>query len=257
MSIPETQLPPTPRTRSHWRIIWTGALSFLAAIAMCIVFVVFMMIVAFIFSAVKGSGSFETLMGSPLFLLSLLVAVELPLAGVGLFLRFIDRKSEFRPQVLFETINLRAILVGIGTGFALLLFGALNAFIATQIFGKVSTESMEAVTRAVAEMRGHPAKAAAALFVIGVLAPVCEELFFRGALFARGHAAGKAWTAALVSSILFAAAHMNGAMSLYYFGVGFMMCFLFRKTRTLATPIVAHMTVNLTACVAMLFGVDS
>jgi len=47
---------------------------------------------------------------------------------------------------------------------------------------------------------------------------------------------------------------MNGAMSLYYFAVGFTMCVLFRKTGTLATPIAAHMTVNLTACIAMLFG---
>jgi membrane protease YdiL (CAAX protease family) len=257
MSFPEPEIPATPRPRSHWRIIWTSVLSFLAATALCIVLVVVIMIVTLVFTGFSGSKSFRSLLQSPLFLVSLLVAVELPLAGVGLFLRYLDRKSEFRPQALFDTIKLSAIVTGIGAGLALLVFGALNAYIATKVFGTASTESMEAVARAVAELKGHPGKAAAAVFTIGVLAPVCEELFFRGALFARGRAAGKAWTAAVVSSALFAVAHMNGAMSLYYFAVGIAMCFLFRKTGTLASPIAAHMTVNLTACIAMLIGVDS
>src|SRR6187399_2697519 len=144
MSLPEPEILPTPRTRSRWRIIWTAALSFLAATALCIVLAVIIVIVTLLFTGFQGAESFKSLVQSPLFLVCLLVAVELPLAAVGLFLRFIDRNTEFRPQALFETVTLSAIVKGIGAGLALLVFGGLNAYIATKFFGGASTESMEA-----------------------------------------------------------------------------------------------------------------
>jgi membrane protease YdiL (CAAX protease family) len=113
---------------------------------------------------------------------------------------------------------------------------------------------MEELMRTLFSAKGDPVMAAGLVFAIAVLAPLCEEFFFRGAIFSSVRSGQRARAAAIVSSVLFAAAHGNWMMFTYYLVFGFTMCWLLARTRTIATPIAAHMTVNATAAIALLLS---
>jgi membrane protease YdiL (CAAX protease family) len=86
-----------------------------------------------------------------------------------------------------------------------------------------------------------------------VLAPICEELFFRGAIFGSGWAAGQTSAGAWISAVLFAIVHLSPILAPFYVFFALVMCWLLRKTRTLLAPMTAHFTMNAIACMAIVF----
>jgi hypothetical protein len=84
------------------------------------------------------------------------------------------------------------------------------------------------------------------LTIIAVLfvAPVTEELLFRGILLHRWTVKWGVTPALLISSLLFGILHTN-VIGLFVFGL--MMALLYIKTRTLIVPIACHFLNNLTA----------
>src|SRR6185503_7697304 len=107
----------------------------------------------------------------------------------------------------------------------------------TSLFGKASTDAMEDLMRTLLASVGNPLILYGLVFSIAVLAPFCEEFFFRGAIFSSVRSSPNARAAAIVSSALFAVAHLNPMMFTYYLVFGFTMCWLVSRTRTLAAPI--------------------
>jgi hypothetical protein len=101
-------------------------------------------------------------------------------------------------------------------------------------------------------LRDNRSTAVAAFLVVAVIAPVCEEILFRGAIFGFAHANGKTWMGAAVASLLFAAVHLNFRMTPYYLIFSAVNCWLLGRTKTLAGPIAAHITVNSATCLAIL-----
>jgi uncharacterized protein len=83
-----------------------------------------------------------------------------------------------------------------------------------------------------------------AVIVVTVVAPVVEELIFRGIILHRWTAKWGVTPAVLISALLFAILHAN-IIGLFVFGV--MMALLYIKTRTLIVPIVCHALNNLIA----------
>ena len=83
-------------------------------------------------------------------------------------------------------------------------------------------------------------------FAAIVLAPVAEEVLFRGvlyrALYDRGHPHLALWGTAL----LFAAVHGNAAGFLAFLFIGVAMAWLYRRTGSLLAPIATHMLFNAT-----------
>ena len=100
------------------------------------------------------------------------------------------------------------------------------------------------------EIAREPAMFAASLFVMAVLAPLVEEAVFRGLLY--GWVAGRWGTLAawIVSSILFAAAHVELAHVILVFPLGLWFGWLRRRTDSLWPSLVAHMVNNGIAVVA-------
>jgi membrane protease YdiL (CAAX protease family) len=78
------------------------------------------------------------------------------------------------------------------------------------------------------------------IFVISTIVAICEELLFRGAI---QHAFGAYWT-----SILFAAIHIrylkHWIMTALVFGVSYGLGWIYIKTGSLWTPIVAHLVID-------------
>jgi membrane protease YdiL (CAAX protease family) len=90
------------------------------------------------------------------------------------------------------------------------------------------------------------------LLVIGacVLAPLFEETFFRGFLF-QGLAAWRgAFWGAVISSTLWSAVHMQSAVLLPLFVNGLLLCWVFRRGRSIWTNIAVHATINAIAVLA-------
>ena len=97
----------------------------------------------------------------------------------------------------------------------------------------------------------------AAMIVKSVLiAPVCEELFFRGYLLPALERSGKL-RAALIVSLCFGLVHTAGAAQLAsYVLLSLLLCWMALHTQSLLAPIVVHAAYNLTLIVLGSFGLS-
>ncbi len=77
-----------------------------------------------------------------------------------------------------------------------------------------------------------------------VLAPIVEELIFRGCIHTRLCRAMKPLTAALISSFIFGVAHGHLISATYAFVLGLVLAFLYEKYNSVIVPIIFHMTFN-------------
>ncbi len=93
-----------------------------------------------------------------------------------------------------------------------------------------------------------------AVFVIAVVAPVGEEIFFRGFAY-QGikNRLGAKWGAGL-SSLAFAALHTNVPAFVAYFVLGLILVWLFQRTKSLTAPILAHSLNNFIAVMYLLMA---
>jgi hypothetical protein len=88
---------------------------------------------------------------------------------------------------------------------------------------------------------------------VAVIAPLCEELFFRYALEGtlRG-ATGRPRCAALAVAVLFAAAHFSAEAFPALIAVSLIFSRAYAKSRNMAVPVLAHSFFNLTSAVLTL-----
>jgi len=89
-----------------------------------------------------------------------------------------------------------------------------------------------------------PANIALMVVFAVVVAPVTEELLFRGYLYGVMKRYGGALSAALVSAMLFSAIHLHPASFLALFGLAICMTLVYEHTGTLWAPILMHATFN-------------
>lgn len=102
-----------------------------------------------------------------------------------------------------------------------------------------------------------PSFATVVKFIAGVgIAPVCEEVFFRGAILGAFLASGKAGWGVFISALLFATMHFAPAYAPLHFVYGIVSALLFIGTRSLLAPIIAHSTTNAVVLVSMLSSLE-
>jgi membrane protease YdiL (CAAX protease family) len=95
--------------------------------------------------------------------------------------------------------------------------------------------------------RYHGAWAIVGSIAAVALAPVCEEVLFRGVLFGGLRRRFAFWPAAAISASVFAAVHGDPVRLPALFVAGVLLAAVFERTRRLAAPMVAHLTLNLIA----------
>jgi membrane protease YdiL (CAAX protease family) len=76
--------------------------------------------------------------------------------------------------------------------------------------------------------------------VVIVVAPFCEELFFRGFLFRAMRSRMPFWIAAAIDGALFGAVHGLSAVTLILVALGVVLCWVYERTGTLYAPIAIH-----------------
>lgn len=116
----------------------------------------------------------------------------------------------------------------------------------------------EDVTRQLGTDEGSVLSVAAAGLLIAVAAPISEELFFRGLMFAALRRSLPLWPAALISSLVWASLHLGSGnlgvvVQLGVFGV--VLAWLYQRSGTLWAPILAHAINNALAFTLLLTDV--
>ncbi len=87
-----------------------------------------------------------------------------------------------------------------------------------------------------------------------VIAPVCEEIFFRGYVFTAVRQRSGVPAAFLVSSLLFALAHLNLQAFLPILLIGIVFAFVYHRTGSLVPSMIAHSMNNALALSALYFA---
>lgn len=78
-----------------------------------------------------------------------------------------------------------------------------------------------------------------------ILAPICEELVFRGLIISSLEGATKKWAAVIISAALFSIVHLPSLIALSYtFLLGLVLGFVYIKTKSLIPCILLHMAFN-------------
>lgn len=88
-----------------------------------------------------------------------------------------------------------------------------------------------------------------------LLIPIIEEIVFRGFIFNRSRVKLGFIAAALLSSVLFGAYHMNLVQFVYAFLMGLVMCMLYECFGGIGAAILFHMTANTVVLLAGFIGI--
>lgn len=78
-----------------------------------------------------------------------------------------------------------------------------------------------------------------------VVAPILEEVIFRGLVYRSLNKIKAGWFSVLVSAVVFGVYHMNAAQAVFATGLGIVAAIVYAKTGNLLYPILVHMTNNL------------
>ena len=92
------------------------------------------------------------------------------------------------------------------------------------------------------------------IFFVGVLAPVCEEVVFRGAIFGGMKKEGNVFKAVMASGLLFGLLHMNINQASYAFVIGILLGFLVEATGSIFSSILFHVLINASNAVMMIIS---
>ena len=140
------------------------------------------------------------------------------------------------------------------------LLYALGGFVAAFIvgdFGSFAVEHLshhphhvQDVAKMFESIRHTPVLVAFVLYGV-VVAPIAEELIFRGFLFNLGLRYGNFWVGAIFSSILFGAAHGDLELFLPLTLVGFVLATVYYRSKNLVASMIAHASFNAVAFTAL------
>jgi membrane protease YdiL (CAAX protease family) len=218
----ELQGPASVPDPSRYRVPWTVLDSWLGVVMLALIDVILLII------TLRGSKA-ELAQSAGIILLEL--AYLLPVILIFAWKRIHWKYLGFRK---FE-----ARVLGLGCG---LLIGAYLVILLHNLIllGLGIDTQGESILRLI-EMLESPAW----FFLVGVVfAPFVEEIFFRSFLF-QGFRQSYGWKrATLLSSAIFAAAHLDPASLIPTFVLGMLLAYLFHKSNSVWPGIILHFLVN-------------
>jgi membrane protease YdiL (CAAX protease family) len=197
-----------------------------------------------IVALIDGEGDL-TLLGAAVILTST------PAALLGISWLFVHRPKALAGLPAFPGRDAgRAALTGLGWGVV--------AWIGATVLGLLSALVLEAIgiapDRQTAEQAVELLEPWIVVPAVVLLAPIAEEVFFRGIVFnAWLREGGRTW-AYVGSSVLFAAIHLSLVSLVPIIALGVALAWAYERTGTLVTPIVMHAVVNgLSVTIALLY----
>lgn len=182
---------------------------------------------------------------------AVIVAQILTLIGAAIWYGLLIKKKNINRPVK-ECVNVRTVLMCIlaGIGLQLVIDFLLN--IAALAF----PNAMEAYSQLV-ETVGIGETTWISLLATVILAPISEELLFRGLTLRFLRSAGVKFAIAnVLQALFFGILHMNLVQGIYAFAVGLVLGYVAGKCRTVFLPILLHLCFNIagTVLAALLSG---
>jgi membrane protease YdiL (CAAX protease family) len=194
----------------------------------------------------------------------ILFGLALPAIGFGV-VRFLPNREMLTVLGAFFLIGLLSVIVAVAPlGRAALpalglrpanwkypVFGALGTLVLSVAVSQIGIEPQG--MKQVIEVVREPHELILSLLLLAVLAPLVEELVFRGLLY--GWIAGR-WgglAGLIVSSIVFAAAHLEPAHIFLVLPLGFLFGWLRRRTDSLLPSLCSHILNNSFALLAAVY----
>ncbi|NLG03806.1 MAG: CPBP family intramembrane metalloprotease, partial [Clostridia bacterium] len=80
---------------------------------------------------------------------------------------------------------------------------------------------------------------------VSILAPIAEEMIFRGLTFRFAGKAVNAWIANIIQAVLFAVYHMNVVQGVYTFLMGIVLGYVVMKMKSIWAAVILHSTINI------------
>lgn len=145
----------------------------------------------------------------------------------------------------------RDLLVGAGAGVAAFLLANVVLGTVVQVVLERAGSELPAVQENLREAVRDPVGGLAVVGAVVLLAPIGEELFFRGLLFQGLRRSLPLWPAIVLSGLAFGLSHLEVLAFVLLFPVGMYFAWLFHRRGSLLVPVAAHATFNL-AGVALL-----
>jgi membrane protease YdiL (CAAX protease family) len=145
------------------------------------------------------------------------------------------------------------LVVGViaGVGAQLILVPLVSAPV-LRLFDR-SADDLEAPARELADRAGDgPIGVLLLVLLVGIGAPIAEELFFRGLLYRSLEKRWNGWVALVGSSVVFGATHFQPLQFAGLTMAGFVFGGLVKRTDRLGPAIVAHVAFNMTTVVLLL-----
>lgn len=157
-------------------------------------------------------------------------------------------------KFIWGNIRSKASAIGVGIGYSLLLRLGLGIFVAIYKYSgvfKADTESTSSIVdniKAVNEFY-HPLLGFA---IVVIIVPIYEEIIFRGVFLTASEKYMKFFWANTLQATLFALAHFEWRLIPFYMAFALIAGYQKRKTESLATGIVMHITNNLIAFIVIM-----
>jgi membrane protease YdiL (CAAX protease family) len=182
------------------------------------------------------------------------VSVLENLAAYGASLLLIALLVRWRRHMRLSSLGLRLpnwrwLLAGIPMAFA--------AFVLEDgggLVGRVIFPTAAASNQCVGIRGSFGASLALALVSVAVIAPVSEEVIFRGFTFRYLHGRLPLWSSVLVSAVIFSAAHagwQEPTLFLPVFTTGVLLAYMYAKSGSIWPGVIVHMTLNIVATIAI------
>jgi CAAX protease family protein len=136
-------------------------------------------------------------------------------------------------------------VVGLGTQFILIPLLYLPIF---TLFD-VTSEELEEPARGLTDRATDPLGVILLVLIVGLAAPVIEEIFYRGLVFRSLENRFGVWPAIVGSAVIFGASHFQGLQLPALTALGIVLAYVTHRTGRLGPAIVAHMAFNLVTVV--------
>lgn len=135
---------------------------------------------------------------------------------------------------------------------AILLYGLIEG--PAQAVALAAKEHMTDPLRPVFERLAGPGETAWLMFLLTVVVPIGEEVFFRGLVYGGLRARWGVPAAALASAVFFSAVHVQVIHALPIVVLGVILAALYERTGSLLPPIIAHGINNIIAIISVSRG---
>lgn len=169
---------------------------------------------------------------------------------LAVYLMIILRGRATWKEIGYRAFQWRWILMAV---IAALLCLMVSGLVSRIIDPYYKTSLVEEYSRLLGPSAQTPVRTVLLFAIVGVFVPAAEETFFRGMFYGWLRARWGPAVGAVVSALVFAAAHGSPRIGPQIFVIGIVLAWLYERSRSLFASIIAHGTVNTISLVMILY----